>query len=122
MRSRGPASRPLTGGLRRVSLLVPETSAEGLGHLGRGISRPAPAGNGRSDARLAAAQPERRIISTPLPGLTLFGHDAGNRKGNPLKPTAVVKAMVCSGADFRPRSKENLRAHDSEHYGSYFIT
>jgi hypothetical protein len=35
MRSRGPASRPLMGGLRRVSLLVPETSAEGLGHLAR---------------------------------------------------------------------------------------
>jgi hypothetical protein len=33
MRSRGPASRPLMGGLRRVSLLVPETSAEGLRQL-----------------------------------------------------------------------------------------
>src|SRR5712671_4877802 len=74
-----------------------------------GISRPAPAGNGRSDARLAAAQPERRIISTPLPGLTFFGHDAGNRKRNPLKPTAVVKAMVCSGADVRPPAKNLSR-------------
>jgi len=33
----------------------------------------------------------------PQRGLTLFGHDAGNRKQNPLKPTAVVKAMLCSG-------------------------
>jgi hypothetical protein len=28
-------SRPLTGGLRRVSLLVPEASADGLRHLAR---------------------------------------------------------------------------------------
>jgi hypothetical protein len=55
---------------------------------------------------MAAGQPERPIISTPLPGLTLFGHNARNRKRNPHKPTAVEKAMVCSGADFRPQSKE----------------
>ena len=47
----------------------------------------------------------------PQRGLTLFGHDTGNRKQNPLKPTAVVKEMLCSGADFRPLRKEILRAN-----------
>jgi hypothetical protein len=41
-----------------------------------------------------------------LPGLTLFGHDARNRKRNPHKPTAVEKAMVCSGADFAPNDQQ----------------
>jgi hypothetical protein len=46
----------------------------------------------------AELRQQKRADEEPGPGLTLFGHDARNRKRNPHKLTAVVKAMVCFGA------------------------